>query len=62
MPASKHDPHNLRELAATVVIGYRIARREEKGKPTGRLERRADRIREEAQAREDAKAKARKKS
>ncbi|MGW4434706.1 hypothetical protein ACWELO_02805 [Streptomyces sp. NPDC004596] len=62
MPASKHDPHNFRELAATVVIGYRIARREEKGKPTGRLERQADRIREKAQAREDAKAKARKKS
>ncbi|MEW2253713.1 hypothetical protein [Streptomyces sp. NPDC047869] len=61
MPASKHDPHNLRELAATVVIGYRIARREEKGKPTKALENRAARIREKAQEREDAKAKARKK-
>ncbi|MFH8768282.1 hypothetical protein [Streptomyces sp. NPDC017958] len=61
MPASKHDPHNLRELAATVVIGYRIARREEKGKPTRALENRADRIREKAQEREDERAKARKK-
>jgi hypothetical protein len=57
MPASKHDPHNLRELAATVVLGYRICRRQEKGKPTGRLERRVDKIREQAEARENARQK-----
>ncbi|MFE5218392.1 MULTISPECIES: hypothetical protein [unclassified Streptomyces] len=61
MAASKHDPHNLREIAKTVVLGYRITRRQEKGKATGRLERQVDRIREQAQAREDARAKGRKK-
>ncbi|GEK03497.1 hypothetical protein [Streptomyces sp. 1-11] len=61
MPASKHDPHNLRELAATVVIGIRVARRQEQGKPTAALERRAERIREKAQEREDARAKGQKK-
>ncbi|MEW2272162.1 hypothetical protein [Streptomyces griseofuscus] len=61
MAATEHDPHNLRELAATVVLGYRIARRQEKGKPTRALENRAERIRAEAQAREDARADARRK-
>jgi hypothetical protein len=54
MPATNHDPHNLRELAATVALGYRITRRQQKGKGTARLERRVDEIREKAQAREDA--------
>ncbi|MFF4933557.1 hypothetical protein ACFY2H_32390 [Streptomyces griseofuscus] len=61
MAATEHDPHNLRELAATVVLGYRIARRQEKGKSTKALENRAERIREEAQDREDARAAARRK-
>lgn len=61
MAATPHDPHNMRELAATVVLGYRITRRQEKGKPTGRLERQVDRIREKAQAREDNRGKDRKK-
>ncbi|MFG2637130.1 hypothetical protein ACGFX8_25265 [Streptomyces sp. NPDC048362] len=60
MPATAHDPHNLRELTKTVVLGYRITRRQEKGKPTGHLEREVDRIREKAQEREDARAKGRK--
>lgn len=61
MAASKHDPHNLRELAATVVLGYRICRRQERGKPTKRLENRVDQIREKAQEREDQRDKGRKK-
>ncbi|NJP73808.1 hypothetical protein [Streptomyces sp. C1-2] len=56
MPVSKHDPYNARELAQIVTLGIRIARRQERGKPTAALERQADRIREKAQAREDAKA------
>ncbi|MER6064844.1 hypothetical protein ABT167_27455 [Streptomyces sp. NPDC001792] len=60
MPVSKHDPHNFRELAETVVLGFRIARRQERGKPTKALENRADRIRAKAQEREDARAKGRK--
>ncbi|TXJ73290.1 hypothetical protein E2C11_29560 [Streptomyces lavendulae] len=60
MAATEHDPHNLRELAAAVVLGYRIARRQEKGEPTGRLEREVDRIREKAQEREDQRGKGRK--
>ncbi|MEU0253301.1 hypothetical protein ABZ299_12495 [Streptomyces sp. NPDC006184] len=61
MPASQHDPHSLTEVARTVVLGYRIVRRQEKGKPTGRLEREVDRIREKAEQREQQRAKAREK-
>ncbi len=60
MAATPHDPHNLRELAATVVLGYRIARRQEKGKRTKALENRVERIREQAQQREDQRGKGRK--
>ncbi|MGW3200691.1 hypothetical protein ACWDBD_40230 [Streptomyces sp. NPDC001118] len=60
MAASKHDPHNLRELAATVMLGYRITRRQEKGRPTKALENRVDRIRVKAQEREDNRGKDRK--
>ncbi|MFE6487542.1 hypothetical protein ACFVGN_32055 [Streptomyces sp. NPDC057757] len=55
MSLTGKDPHNARELAAVILLGARIARREARGKPTKRLENRADRIRQEAQAREDAK-------
>ena len=54
MAFTSKDPHNLGELARVVVLGVRITRREAKGKSTGRLERQVDRIRERAQAREDA--------
>ncbi|QQM41973.1 hypothetical protein [Streptomyces liliifuscus] len=54
MAATNRDPHNARELAAVVLLGARITRRERLGKPTKRLENRVDRIREEAQKREDA--------
>ncbi|WP_328845447.1 hypothetical protein [Streptomyces sp. NBC_00258] len=55
MAATSRDPHNNRELAAVVLLGARIARLERLGKPTKRLENRVDRIREQAQKREDAK-------
>ncbi|NJP71351.1 hypothetical protein [Streptomyces sp. C1-2] len=60
MPVSKHDPYTARELAQILAIGVRVARRQGRGKPTKALEAQADRIREKAQAREDAKARARK--
>lgn len=54
MPVSKHDPYNAREMAQIIALGIRIERRRAYGKPTTALERQADRIREQAQAREDA--------
>ncbi|MGW0647876.1 hypothetical protein ACWD4T_03570 [Streptomyces umbrinus] len=60
MAATSKDPHNVRELAAVVLLGARIERRKalgKKAKGTKRLENRVDRIREEAQKREDAKRK-----
>ena len=57
MAATSKDPHNARELARVVVLGARIARREARGKKVKALENRVDRIREQAQAREDAKRK-----
>ncbi|MFE9432171.1 hypothetical protein [Streptomyces sp. NPDC006640] len=55
MALTNKDPHNLRETLATVALGFRVVRRERLGKPTKGLENRADRIREKAQKREDAK-------
>jgi hypothetical protein len=51
------DPHNARELAAVVLLGVRIERRQARGKSTKRLENRVDRIREDAQKREDGRGK-----
>lgn len=62
MALSKHDPYNARELAQIILIGIKVTRAEERGRPTKALEKRADRIREKAQAREDARAKGHKKS
>lgn len=61
MALTSKDPHNAREIAATVILAARIVRRQERGKPTKRLENRVDRIREDAQKREDAKKNQRKK-
>ncbi|WP_327429474.1 hypothetical protein [Streptomyces sp. NBC_01236] len=55
MPVSKHDPHNARELASVLILGARIQRRQARGKSVKALERRVDRIREQAQKREDGK-------
>ena len=54
MPVSKHDPYNAREVAQVIALGIRIERRRAYGKPVAALERQVDRIREKAQAREDA--------
>lgn len=60
MAVSRHDPHNFREMAKVIALGLQIERRRAYGKPTKALEKQADRIREKAQAREDARAKGRK--
>jgi hypothetical protein len=57
MAVSKYDPHNARELAAVLLLGARIQHREARVKSVKALENRVDRIREKAQAREDARAK-----
>lgn len=54
MPVTPHDPHNAREMARVIALGIRIERRRSYGKPTAALEREVERIREKAQAREDA--------
>lgn len=53
------DVLTARELAKIVALGIRIERRRAYGKSTAGLERQADRIRQEAEAREDARAKSR---
>ncbi|MFI6488269.1 hypothetical protein [Streptomyces sp. NPDC050564] len=55
MPVSKHDPHNARELASVLILGARIQRRKNRGKSVKALEKRVDRIREQAQKRENGK-------
>lgn len=57
MAVSKHDPHNARELAKVIALGLRIERRRAYGKSTKALERQVERIREQAQKREDARGK-----
>ncbi|MFF9153851.1 hypothetical protein ACF1AB_16660 [Streptomyces sp. NPDC014846] len=61
MPISKHDPYNVREAAQIIALGIRIEKRRAYGKSTAALERQADRIREQAEARENARAKGLKK-
>lgn len=57
MALTSKDPHNARELAAVLMLGARIQRREARGKSVKALENRVTKIRETAQAREDAKRK-----
>lgn len=57
MALTSKDPHNGRELAAVLLIGARIQRRQARGKSVKALENRVDRIREKAQEREDSKRK-----
>ncbi|MEV6833619.1 hypothetical protein AB0N17_03650 [Streptomyces sp. NPDC051133] len=59
MALTDKDPHNISEIARTVALGYRIVRRQQKGKGTARLEKRVEAIREKAQAREDNRGKGR---
>ena len=46
MALTSKDPHNGRELAAVLLIGARIQRRQARGKSVKALENRVDRIRE----------------
>lgn len=55
------DVLTAREVVKIVALGLRIERRRSYGKPTKALENQADRIREEAEEREAARAKGRKK-
>jgi hypothetical protein len=55
MAMTNRDPHNARELAAVILLGARIQRRKARGKKVKALENRVDRIREQAQKREDKK-------
>ncbi|MGP4048766.1 hypothetical protein [Streptomyces sp. 2A115] len=57
MAATSKDPHNAREIARVIYLGARAAQRQARGKSTKRIEREVDRIREKAQAREDARGK-----
>ncbi|WP_432020962.1 hypothetical protein [Streptomyces sp. 1222.5] len=61
MPISKHDPYTIREAALVIALGIRIEKRRAYGKSTAALERQADRIREQAEARENARAQSRSK-
>lgn len=57
MALTDKDPHNARELARVVYLGFKAVRREASGKSTKAIDREVERIREKAQAREDAKRK-----
>lgn len=57
MAFTNKDPHSAGELLKVVALGARILHREARGKPTKRLENRVEKIREDAQKREDAKRK-----
>ncbi|MDD9378903.1 hypothetical protein M8Z33_20010 [Streptomyces sp. ZAF1911] len=54
------DPHSLGELAKVLYLSTKAVRRQQRGKSIKRIENEIDRIREVAQAREDARAKRRK--
>jgi hypothetical protein len=55
MALTNKDPHNASELAAVLLLGARIQRRQARGKSVKRLENRVDSIRTKAQEREDGK-------
>ncbi|MEU0786305.1 hypothetical protein ABZ341_32590 [Streptomyces sp. NPDC006173] len=57
MALTSKDPHNARETARVVYLGFKAVRREARGKSTKAIEREVERIREKAQKREDAKRK-----
>ncbi|MET9411286.1 hypothetical protein ABZX90_36915 [Streptomyces sp. NPDC002935] len=57
MAATSKDPHSVGELLKVVALGVRIQHRQARGKPVKRLENRVERIREDAQKREDSRNK-----
>jgi hypothetical protein len=54
MAFTSKDPHTAAEILKVVALGVRIERRQARGKPVKALENRVERIREDAQKREDA--------
>ncbi|MGW6706999.1 hypothetical protein ACWGDE_19205 [Streptomyces sp. NPDC054956] len=50
------DPHSPSELAKVLYLSVKAVRRQQRGKSSKRIENEIDRIREQAQAREDARA------
>ncbi|MHC0432013.1 hypothetical protein ACX6XY_17770 [Streptomyces sp. O3] len=54
MALTDRDPHNARETARVLYLSAKAMRRQARGKPTKAIENEIDRIREKAQAREDA--------
>ncbi|MFJ3663140.1 DUF6257 family protein [Streptomyces sp. NPDC090119] len=60
-PSEEPTTYTVGETARMVGLAFRITRREARGKSTARLERRADRIQEQAEERKAAAAKARRK-
>lgn len=62
MAFTHKDPHNLSEIVRVIAIGARIQRRQARGKPVKALENRVETIREQAQKREDARAKTKRKA
>ncbi|MFD4650024.1 hypothetical protein [Streptomyces sp. NPDC058441] len=62
MAISDKDPYNARETARVLLLAARAVRREARGKSIRGIEKQLVRIREEAQAREDARAAARRKA
>jgi hypothetical protein len=61
MAFTDKDPHTAGEILRVVGLGIRIDRRKARGKPVKALEKRVERIRKDAQKREDAKDDARRK-
>ncbi|MEV8046400.1 hypothetical protein AB0P02_21505 [Streptomyces griseoluteus] len=57
-PFEQLAPYTVRETARMVGLGFRITRRQAKGKPTKALEKKADQLQKQA---EERAAKARKK-
>ncbi|WP_336318724.1 hypothetical protein [Streptomyces lavendofoliae] len=56
MALSDKDPYNVRESARVLALSVKAVRRQSRGKSAKRIENEIDRIRETAQAREDARA------
>ncbi|AYG80131.1 hypothetical protein DWB77_02257 [Streptomyces hundungensis] len=57
MALTDKDPHNLRETLRVIRLSAQATKRQGRGKSTKRINNEIDRIRETAQAREDARRK-----
>lgn len=57
MALTDKDPHTAGEILRVVALGVRIERRKARGKPVKALENRVERIRKDAQKREDQRGK-----